>query len=369
MESGPGYFQSMRVLIDRAVHLVHLQVYIFSDDTIGREIANSLMAAAQRGVKVFLLVDGFGSSSLSDEFTGNLRKAGVQFRFFSPVRLQRLFSSGRRMHQKILVVDGRWSLVGGLNVSDRYHGTAQEPAWKDYAISFEGPLSAEVNAFCEKVWLKKYLAYPWRKQIALVNPTEKGVEMRLRINDGLRNLNQISSTYRKALRSSDDEILIMASYFTPSRRLLNTLLRASARGIRVNIVLAGESDVPFMKPAIEFLYRRLLKAGIGLYEYLPAVLHAKVCVVDRKWMSIGSYNLNRLSEFYALEANIDVRDTVLASELAGQIEKVMQTECRKVELEETKLSGIQKLRRWFSFQLISASTSLVTFFIPSRREE
>src|SRR6478736_5794524 len=133
VRGGVHYFQTLIKLINSARTSVHIQIYIFAEDNTGKEVAEALKNAAKRGVKIFLLVDGYASQSLSSDFIEDLKSNGIQFNQFEPIFRRRDFYFGRRMHHKIVVVDGEQGLVGGINISDRYNDVADEPAWLDWA--------------------------------------------------------------------------------------------------------------------------------------------------------------------------------------------------------------------------------------------
>ena len=165
------------------------------------------------------------------------------------------------------------------------------------------------------------------------------------------------------LSGAHQEIIIVASYFVPTRRLLKILVRAAKRGRNVNIILSRNSDVLFMKPAMTYLYGKLLRAGIRIYEYRESVLHAKLCVVDRRWVSVGSHNLNHLSEFISIEMNLEVLDHAFAGQTTRELYTLMEERCIPVTMDELQKSTNIFIRagRWFSYKLISWSMRLLYF--------
>ena len=165
------------------------------------------------------------------------------------------------------------------------------------------------------------------------------------------------------LSGAHKEIIIVASYFVPTRRLLKILVRAAKRGRKVSIILSRTSDVIFMKPAMTYLYSKLLRAGINIFEYRESVLHAKLCVVDKRWVSIGSHNLNHLSEFISIEMNLEVLDHAFASQTTRELYSLMEERCIPItSAEVTRGSNLfQKAGQWISYKLISWSMRILYF--------
>ncbi|RYG23741.1 MAG: phospholipase, partial [Chitinophagaceae bacterium] len=152
IRGGHEYFDLVIKLINNARDSVHLQTYIFENDTTGTSVAQALMNAAQKGVEVFLLLDGYASQGLPDEFIQQLKESGVHFRFFEPLFRSRSFYFGRRLHSKVLVTDARFAVVGGVNITDRYNDMPDQPAWLDFALFAEGPVAVEACNLCRNVW-------------------------------------------------------------------------------------------------------------------------------------------------------------------------------------------------------------------------
>jgi cardiolipin synthase len=153
--SGEDYFSLLLKLIGKAKQAIHLQVYIYDNDETGKQVGDALKAAAKRGVGVYLHVDGYASQKLKGEFRNEMIAAGVHFKFFEPLLKSRHFYFGRRLHQKIFVADGLYSLVGGLNIGDRYNDMPDEKAWYDVALYSEGEISYQLHLICNAMWRKR----------------------------------------------------------------------------------------------------------------------------------------------------------------------------------------------------------------------
>ncbi len=351
-------------MIDQAQQSVHLQFYIFDSDETGRTVATALIKAAQRNISVFLHLDAYGSQRMSGKLVSELQMAGVQIHWFEPLFKSRRFYFGRRLHHKVVVTDAYYSLVGGLNISDKYNDMPEKKAWLDAAIFCEGELSAEIYAMCRKLWGD-------RKRTILKNPSASHsfhenvrTAARLRLNDWVKRKMQVWKTYHDMFSSAQQSVLIMCSYFLPGRTFRKKLSQLAKKNVRIVVILAGRSDVMIAKHAERFLYSWMLKNGIEIYEYRETVLHAKVAVCDSRLVTIGSYNINNISAYASLEANVDVMDTVFAAQVEKELEGIIKNHCIKISFENDTLHHGFFLRVWqrFCYRLINGALNLFTFY-------
>jgi cardiolipin synthase len=327
VQSGTEYFDLLASLCDGATETIYLQTYIFDDDNTGRQVAHHLRAAAGRGVKVHVLVDGYASQDLSPGFVKTLREVGIHFRFFDPIWKSKHFYFGRRLHHKVTVVDGNYALVGGINISDRYNDTPESPAWLDYAIYMEGQPAKYLQKICA------YRAIPgsiMRKSV--VYPTFVGTSgtIRIRVNDWVRGKREVTKSYLRMLRNAEQRVTLLSSYFLPGREFRRHLAMAARRGTKIRLIVAGISDVKTAKYAERFMYRWLLTQGIEIYEYQRQVLHGKVGVADGAVLSIGSYNINNISARASIELNMEVHDLALARSTEQLLQKIIDHDCLRI---------------------------------------
>jgi cardiolipin synthase len=323
--SGNHFFERLIQLINEAKQQIHFQVYIFDEDDTGRAIAAALKNAAARGVAIFLAVDSYGSKSLSPAFIADLKRSGVHFKLFSPLPKHFfVFRVGRRLHNKVMIADNAVALVGGINIADKYHGTASEAPWLDFAVGIKGPVCVDLSRICERIYREKYFGK--LKSQGRPMPVVHSGTMRSRfvLNDWFRRKNQIGAGYRAAVEQAQQSITIMASYFLPNRSLRNALKKAAQRGVKVLVLLPGESDLPMAKRATRYLYQWLLRNNIGIFEWHESILHGKMAVVDNKWVTIGSYNLNHLSQYSSIEMNIEVLDESFGASAQERLFQLMQ---------------------------------------------
>ncbi len=356
IRGGAAYFEALEDLIRQAQHYLYLQVYILEADETGNRIRKALEKAAARGVYVHVLVDGYASQNLPLAFIQSLVLAGVQFRFFEPLYRSRYFYFGRRLHHKVVVADGRRALVGGLNISDRYNDTAQHPAWLDWAVLAEGEVAMGLHNICAARALSAWRIHPSKLPRPPAFPLpETKVMVGIRVNDWVRRKSEITNCYLKMIARADKEILIMSSYFFPGRKIRRQLVKAAHRGVRIRIVVAGHSDVKLAKQAERYMYRWMLKNRMEVYEYQRNVLHAKVAVCDCHRVTIGSYNLNEISERASVELNLEIADENFARQVHHRMEEIISRDCERIIT--------YRIFRWWERMLQQAAYRLIRFLL------
>jgi cardiolipin synthase len=183
---------------------------------------------------------------------------------------------------------------------------------------------------------------------------DENVKVKVLQNNWYRNKIEILKSYRSALKHAQRNMTIFASYFLPGRNERRLLRNASRRGVDIKIVLSADSDAPVFKRATNFLYDFILRNNITIYEYLPSNLHAKVATVDGKWSTIGSYNMNHLSDYGSVEMNADIFDNRFAEKFEGLLLEIIEKDCRQVTFEEyiRRKTWLFQLTDWFSYQMI-----------------
>jgi len=327
LKNGTAYFPQLCADIDAAQHSIYLETYIYFADETGRMIADALRRAAARGVVVRVLLDGYGSAELPLSWLDELRVAKVEVQWFrreiSPFtfrrsRMRRL----RRLHRKLVVIDGEVAFVGGINIiNDISSRDSFSSPRLDYAVRIQGVLAGEIHSTMRRLWgVVSWANFRRRgkeiRRFVMERPKPelvRGVSLVLR--DNLRHRHDIESAYLKAIECAQREIIVANAYFLPGRAFRLALIEAAQRGVRVMLLLQGRVEYRVQHYATHALYDQLLAAGIEIYEYQPSYLHAKVAVVDGRWSTVGSSNIDPFSLLLALEANVAVQDEAFASEL------------------------------------------------------
>jgi cardiolipin synthase len=303
--------------IDLARSSICMETFTFKDSDVGLRFRSALAAAARRGVRVRLIVDAVGSFGLRRDYFEELVAAGGATRWFNELRLA---SFSFRDHRKLLVVDDTQAFVGGCNIAPEYCGDGITTGWRDGGVSVSGPVAEVLAAEFDRQW-ERAVGQRWKFPAGGFSQrvrSEGGAEVEaLFIKPGLGR-NPLRQALRRNLATAKD-VVITSAYFLPSHRLRHHLAQAVARGARVRLLLAGKSDVPLMQLASRSLYPRLMNRGIGIWEYQPQVLHAKLIIVDDV-VFVGSSNLDPRSLRINFEVMLRIQDANLAATARQQFE-------------------------------------------------
>lgn len=368
LENGEAFFPRVFGAIAQAQREVVLETFILFEDKIGKQLHAALLTAAERGVEVHVLVDGFGSPDLSDSFVGRLVEAGVRFRIFDPGSrfLGQRLNLLRRMHRKIVVVDGELGFIGGINYSADHVADFGPEAKQDYSVVVRGPIVAQMHQFARAAVLgpaRRWLhpatrgAAPGQPQGAAPAPTQLphagSADAIFVTRDNGQHTNDIERHYRVALRSARHRVVIANAYFFPGYRFIREMRRAAKRGVDVRLILQGQPDMAIVRTAASMLYDHLLRAGVHIYEYCDRPLHGKVALVDEEWSTVGSSNLDPLSLSLNLEANVIIRDREFNSHLHSRLAHLMENSCRQIEAPAPgRFDGLRLLRSYLVFHLM-----------------
>lgn len=365
LQNGAAFFPQLCADIDAARHSVFLETYIFAADETGQLVADALLRAAERGVTVRVLLDGFGSAELPGAFVDDLRKAGVDVQWFrreiSPFTLRRSrMRRLRRMHRKMAVMDGEVAFVGGINIINDIPAKLDFDAPRlDYSVRIRGELVGEVHAAMQRLWemvswaaFRKHIKEQGWRMHRIMPHHDSDVQLVLR--DNVRHRRDIERAYLKVIAGAKREVIIANAYFLPGRLFRRALVHAAQRGVRVVLLLQGKVEYRLQHYATLALYGRLLKAGVEIHEYHASFLHAKVGVVDGVWATVGSFNIDPFSLLLAREANLVVHDKVFAGVLRGSLLAAIERDGRRVELVRANL---------FTRMLARMSYGLIRFII------
>lgn len=316
---------------------VLIETYILLDDPIGRKLREVLAAAVRRGVRVELTADGHGSADLPEEFIAALAEAGVLFRLYDPQAKLLGFRTNllRRLHRKLVVIDGHTVFAGGLNFSHDHLLEYGADAKQDFAVEAAGPVVDDVRQLLTdaptRLWeRRRWWRWSSAPEPAAVTPLAGPARVLLAVRDNRAQRRGIERQYREAMRAAQREIIIANAYFFPGYRFLKDLRKAAQRGVAVRLILQGKPDVPIMREAAITLYGYLLRSGIRIYEYRERPFHGKVAVIDEDWATVGSSNLDPLSLSLNLEANLIVRDRAFAEQLRGRLERLILYGCVEI---------------------------------------
>ena len=358
LTSGGEFFPALIKAIDNARSEVRLETYIYADDATGRRVAAALIRAARRGVRVHVAVDGFGSPSFIGNIGKSLLEGGVEVYVYRPEL--RLFPFKRhrlrRLHRKLACIDARIAFVGGINIIDDLNPPGLPGPRLDYAVQVQGPLLAALHRSMVQLWLMLRwvnLGKRHRPQLRARRQSAAAgnMEAALLLRDNLKHRREIERAYLRAIIAAREEVIIANAYFLPGRPLRKALRDAAQRGVRVILMLEGRAEYRLQYFATQALYGNLLGAGIRIFEYRKSYLHAKVAVVDGKWATVGSSNIDPFSLMLAREANVAVRDQGFARELRASLEQAMQEGALEI-VKAAHLSRSRRLLAWLSYGLL-----------------
>jgi cardiolipin synthase A/B len=379
LRNGAEYFPALEAAIENAAYEVYVQTYIYEPDKTGILIGNALKRAAQKGVTVNLLLDGFGCKDLADTYVKELEDAGVNVMFYrpkiSPWTLKK--SRLRRMHRKVSVIDGKVAFVGGINIIDDDNVPDNTPPRIDYAVRIEGKLLPAILSSVSKLWrriafmhlksknlraTKAKAATPDNLQHASSALAEKGnINAAFILRDNVLNRRNIERAYLAAIAHAHTEIIIANAYFVPGRRFRKALLAAAKRGVNVKLLLQGRMEY-FLMFASHAFYAVFLKNGIEIYEYRKGFMHSKVAVIDGEWATVGSSNIDPFSLLLAREANVVVKDKAFSAELRADIMQSIKGGAYHVLPQEwSNRHLIKRFLSWFAYGLVRLFVGLIGY--------
>lgn len=356
LPTGAEAYARMLEVIARAQHSIRLETYIYRADRSGERFRVALIGAAQRGVRVHVLIDGFGAASLPFEYWRELEEAGGIVHVFNPLSLR---GFGLRNHRKLLLVDDALAIVGGFNIGDEYSGDGVETGWRDLGVELYRPrairqLAGSFDEIFRDNLLRRMLRhplqrFPWRRNPAF---GQKGPV--LFSGPFLRNQFRIAllSQLKRARH-----VQIVCAYFVPNLRLRRALRAVALRGGTVELVLAAKTDVPPVQAASRSLYGPLLRAGVRIWEYQPQILHTKLAIVDGVVFA-GTSNLDARSFAINYELMVRLRDARVVAE-AREIFAADRSHSAEITLAEWK-----KSRTWLTRLRGACARFLVTKIDP-----
>ncbi|HVN44699.1 MAG TPA: phospholipase D-like domain-containing protein [Steroidobacteraceae bacterium] len=317
LDGGGEFFPAMLAAIDGARSAVLLEMYLVRSGIVVTQFIAALTAAARRGVRVCVVLDAFGSLGLSRADQRRLGEGGVELRFFNPLALSKRLGNLLRDHRKLLIADGCTAFIGGTGLTDEFAPAAIRPAWREVMVRIQGPVVADWRRAFERTWRRCGAPLTLPEQVCQPCGAAAG---RLSLSEA-RQRSVLANGVLRRLDTCIQRAWIMSAYFVPARRFRAALGRAARRGVDVRLLAPGaRTDHPWVRHASRRFYARMLRAGVRIYEYQPAMLHGKVILCD-DWVSIGSSNLDRWSLRWNLEANQEVGDTGFADTVAALFER------------------------------------------------
>ena len=315
-----------------------------------------MIDASKRGVKVYILLDAYGSQELNKTSLSDMVRSGIQIKKYAPLRKSYKFQMGLRLHHKIIIVDRDWATCGGINLADHYYNLPNQKTWLDFALAVRGEVVQDLIKVCARYW-KNIPDIPTNG----FNFSKEKERVKVLENNWFRSRLAISKYYKWNIRQAQKEIIIVAGYFLPGPWLKRALKKAVARGVDVKIILGGSSDVGLMKNAIRFFYPDLLHAGVQLYEWKPSVVHGKIGLFDEQKLTIGSYNLISLSDYGSIECNLALESADITKQFKELIDQVIIEGCKPIlKADFEKSQGlISRLLNRLSYYVLTIGLKLI----------
>ncbi|WNW10895.1 cardiolipin synthase ClsB [Pseudomonas sp. DTU_2021_1001937_2_SI_NGA_ILE_001] len=313
--NGEDFYAAVFEAIRSARRQVLIETFIIFEDRIGEGLQQAVIEAAGNGAQVVVTVDDYGTCDLSSVFVKQMIDAGVQIQLFDPQpRFMGMRTNlFRRLHRKVVVIDGEQAFIGGINYSVDHMTDTGLTAKQDYAVRVRGPIIADIHHsalhMLSPAVRRRLEPVPLRLEHA------GSARMLLAERDNQQHTTDIEEQYLAAIRKANTRITLANAYFFPSYRFLRELRNASRRGVKVTLILQGKPDMPFVRVCSRLTYTYLLRDGVVIHEYKQRALHGKVALIDHEWSTVGSSNLDPLSLALNLEANLFIRDARLNQHL------------------------------------------------------
>lgn len=321
LDGGGQAYPRMLGAIAAARHSIHLEVYAFAPEGVGQRFVKALGDAARRGVKVRVVIDGWGSARGGRQVAAALQAEGCSVKVHNRL-LAALIGRIGRNHRKILLVDDEVAYLGGINIGDENVADGSGPGWADVAVEIRGRQCRRLG------------------QLLRRQPLEP-IDTSLRIVlCGLGGGWRLRRRYLDAFDTARVRIHVAHGYFLPDKGVVRAIVAAARRGVEVRLLLAGRSDVPFARAASRSLYRQLLLEGVRIHEWDDSVLHAKIAAVDGRRLLVGSFNLDPFS-LANLETLVDVEDPRVVAQAETWISKHFEA-CREM----TSIEQQSWIQRW-----------------------
>jgi len=320
LESGKETFQTILEVVSTAQEIICIEFYIFRDDETGRKLAELLQEKSRQGVKVYILYDHFGSFLTSRAFWSDLKKAGIRLRASHPFKWSAPRSYIYRNHKKLIIIDGKRAFTGGFNIADEYYGylRKRKKNWRDIGIYLEGPIASTLLDIFIQSWTTwKGEPIVWNRKI---HSNTNGIPVIPIFASSGKARRKLRKLFIYSINNAKESIYLTTAYFFPSKKILKALEDAAKRGVKLKLLLPGITDIMPVFYAGRAYYRRLLKAGVEIYNYQGSALHAKTAVFDGCWSIIGSTNL----DFQSLRRNDESNVGILDREFGKQLIEIFQ---------------------------------------------
>ena len=370
LEGSRALFPALVAAMAQAREDILFETYIFDFQGDSLTVAEALAQAALRGVRVRVVLDGVGTPQVPRGWAERWTQAGVDWHVYEPLGWLGLAlpTRWRRLHRKLCAVDRVVAFCGGINLLDDFHDPHQRELLTqprlDFAVQVHGPLVQAIRGTMTQLWWRMQLSRQLRhtqvsEALETLREHESGPALRARgryrlvLRDNVRHRRSIQRSYLQAIGRAKDEILIANAFFLPGGKLRRALVRAAQRGVKVRLLLQGHYEYLLPYRASRQVYGPLLAAGVEILEYTPSYLHAKVAVIDSRWLTVGSSNLDPLSLLLAREANVVAQAPDVAADLRRALLRAMDQGGRVIGSDDHQRRSLgQRLLDWGAYTLM-----------------
>lgn len=333
---GESKFKALIEDLNRAETFIHLQYYIFDNDTLGRTIKKILIEKARRGVKVRVLYDDVGCWKVRSRFFREMRKAGIEIRPFFKVSFPQLANKlNYRNHRKVAVIDGKIGYIGGMNIADRYCDGLSWGIWRDTHARIKGPAVYGLQSAFSIDW--SFTTREFLSEACYYPPVEEtgNTDIQILTSGPLGEWKEIAISFLKAIANARDCIYIQTPYFLPTDSLLKALQAAALAKVDVRLMIPSHSDSRLLQYASQSYLKDILRAGIKVYFYQGGFLHAKSLIIDNEFSSLGSTNF----DFRSFDHNFEINAFMYNADTNAQMKKIFindMRQCRRITLSRWK---------------------------------
>ena len=329
LKSGEEKFDDLFMAIRKARHYIHLEYFNFRNDSIAALLFAELDKKVQEGVKVRAMFDAFGNWSnnkpLKKKHLKELAKRGIEIVKFDPLNFPFIGDFMSRDHRKIVIIDGQTAYTGGMNVADYYiEGLPKVGKWRDMHIRIEGPAVDELQRIFLTMWEKatderltdSFYYFPSKTDSLHLPGTVDDVTIGIVDRVPRKSPKLMRNAYAKAILSAEEKIELINPYFIPTRTVRRALKKAAKKGVDVQVMVSVKGDIPITPDASMHVARQLHKCGATVYQFEDGFHHSKIMMVDDKFCTVGSTNLNSRSLRYDYEVNAFIFDPRVTDELS-----------------------------------------------------
>lgn len=354
--NGDEFVPAMVAAIRSASNSVNLETFIWKSGRMTDQLLGALIERAQRGIEVRCIADGLGTYRLTDKDRERMQHAGIRFVRINPPRLTTLPKINFRDHRKLLIVDGHVAFTGGFCIGDKWLGDARTAdSWRETVVRVEGPVVAQFQGAFAANWLEGAGEMLFGEKFYPPLKDEGPALAQHFVSGPTDNREAARLVYISAIESAQKRIILEQSYFVPDDLALGALLRARQRGVDVQVITPGNINFNIVRRASRTLWPRLLRAGVNIYEYGSAKLHAKILIVDDAFVSVGSVNFDERSFRINDEQNVNVIDHGFAVQMTAQFERD-RAQSQRVTLDSLsktplRLRAFERMAKLFRSQL------------------